>query len=126
MPSFLYPLSYYSDWGILALRLAIGIIFLAHAQGKLKNIKSFMGFIGTAELLGGLAMIVGFLIQLAALGLGIIMAGAIYKKTQEWHVPFFTLEKMGWEFDFILLAACIALLTIGAGSVSLDYTMFGY
>lgn len=115
----------YGSYGVLALRLAIAIIFLYHGSKKLGNITSFMGFIGICEMLGGLALLFGFLTQLASLGLGIIMIGAIYKKTQEWHVPFSAMDKMGWEFDLALLGGCLALLTLGGGVISVDHMLLG-
>jgi len=116
----LYPLLGYPDVAPLLLRLAIGIVFLVHSRGKLKNIHSFMGFIGVCELLGGAALVLGFLTQWAALGIAIIMVGAAYKKHFEWKVPFFTLEKMGWEYDFVLFAGCLALMFMGPGAWSVD------
>lgn len=115
----------YGNWGVLALRLAIAAIFLYHGPKKLGDLRSFMGFIGICETLGGLALLFGFLTQLASLGLGIIMFGAIYKKTREWHIPFSAMDKMGWEFDLAILGACLALLTLGAGSISVDQMMAG-
>lgn len=110
----------YGDVGLLALRVVIAAIFLYHCRSKLGNLASFMGFIGTAELLGGLAVLTGFLTQLAAVGLSIIMLGAIWKKTTEWHMPFSAMDKTGWEFDLMILAGCIALITNGAGQYALD------
>ncbi len=115
----------YGNWGVLALRLVIAIVFIVHGSKKLGDLKSFMGFIGICETLGGLALLFGFLTQLASLGLGIIMVGAIYKKTQEWHVPFTAMNKMGWEFDLALLGGLLALLTLGAGTISVDAMMLG-
>src|SRR3989338_5166703 len=90
----------YDDWALLVLRLVIGGIFLYHGTRKLNGaMGGFMQFIGTCETLGALSCISGFLTQLAALGLGIIMCGAIYKKKMEWHIPFSAHDKTGWEFD---------------------------
>ena len=125
MTQFFYSLTAYSDFGLLALRLAIGAIFLYHCRSKLKNLGSFMGFIGLAELAGGTAQVLGFLTQLAALGLGIIMIGAIYKKINEWKIPFSSMTQTGWEFDLMLLAGCVALLLMGGGSMSVDAMYFG-
>ncbi len=116
----LVPLLGYPDMAPLLLRLAIGIVFLVHGFPKLKNMNSFMGFIGICETLGGAALILGFLTQWAALGLAIIMVGAAYKKVFEWKVPFFTLEKMGWEYDFVLFAGNLALIFMGPGAYSVD------
>ena len=84
-----------------------------------------MGFIGLAELAGGAAVALGFLTQLASLGLGIIMIGATYKKINEWKIPFSSMTQTGWEFDLMLLAGCVALLLMGGGSMSVDAMYFG-
>jgi uncharacterized membrane protein YphA (DoxX/SURF4 family) len=111
----------YGDTGILLLRLCVAVIFLVHGTSKLDGkMGSFMRFIGTAETLGAVAVLAGFLTQWAAIGLAIIMLGAIYKKIAEWHVPFTAMDKMGWEFDFMILGACAALMTLGAGAFSVD------
>ncbi len=121
MPSF----HEYADLGLLALRIAIAAIFLVHGPKKLSgSMGSFMTFIGVAETAGGTAVLLGFLTELAALGLGIIMAGAIYKKITEWHVPFTAMDKSGWEFDLLILAGCIVLLTVGSGSYGIDAMWF--
>lgn len=119
----------YNDLGLLILRLAIGIIFIYHALPKLMNSKAMaqgMGMsssmimgLGVVELVSSVGLIFGIYTQLAALLLGIVMIGAIYFKTQKWHVSFFAMDKTGWEFDFILLAANIAVLFTGAGSIGL-------
>lgn len=115
---FLFP---HGDAGILLLRLAVAAIFLVHGINKLDGkMGQFMLFIGIAETLGGAALIVGFLTQLAALGLAIIMLGAIYKKIVEWHVPFTAMDKTGWEFDLLILASCAALMTLGSGAYGFD------
>lgn len=111
----------FGDEGILALRLALAVIFLVHGIKKLDGkMGNFMRFIGIAETLGGVAVGVGFLTQWAAIGLAIIMVGAMYKKIVEWHVPFTTMEKMGWEFDLVILGACLALMTLGSGLYGVD------
>jgi len=126
MIDFFSSLQSYGDWGLLILRLAIGIIFVYHAKSKVGGkMGGFLQFIGFCELAGGLAMIAGFLTQLAALGIGIIMLGAIYKKINEWHIPFWAKDNTGWEYDFLILAACIALIFLGAGSMSVDARVFG-
>lgn len=117
----LYVLYDYADLGLLALRGAIAAIFLVHGPAKLSGkMGSFMTFIGAAETAGGLAILVGFLTQLAAVGLGIIMLGAIYKKITEWKIPFTAMDKTGWEFDLLILAGCVTLLFFGGGLYSVD------
>jgi len=130
--NFLNSLTSYSDWGLLALRLAIGAVFVVHGKAKLGMWKmqpneqmkapmiSLMKLLSVAELLGGIALVAGFLTQLAALGLGIIMLGALYFKLRVWKSPFTSQTAAGWEFDLVLLAGCLVLLTSGAGAYSLD------
>ena len=126
MMSFLSSLHSVSDWGLLVLRLAVGVIFLYHGPRKLNGaMGGFMLFIGICETCGALAVIAGFLTQLAALGLSIVMLGAIYKKINEWHVPFSALDKTGWELDLMILSGCIALILLGAGNMAVDPMVFG-
>lgn len=111
----------YGDTGIFVLRLAIAVIFFVHGTAKLDGkMGNFMRFIGITETIGSIALLVGFLTQLAAIGLAIIMLGALYKKIFEWHVPFTAMDKMGWEFDVMILAGCIALMTLGSGAYGVD------
>ena len=115
------------DLAIFILRLAVGVTFLVHAMPKLKNPKgmaAMMGgsaamplMLGIIETLSAIALIVGWLTQLAALLLVIVMVGAIFTKKTKWHVPFAAQDKTGWEFDFILLAASLAILFLGSGSI---------
>ena len=75
--------------------------------------------IGLLETLGSVGMILGIDMQLSALVLAIIMLGAIWMKKMKWGVPFFAHDKTGWEFDFILLFATIAILLTGGGNIGL-------
>ena len=121
------------SWGLLVLRVFLGIIFVYHGMPKLMmsgKMSKGMGwssgsvfFLGLVELLSGIALILGFYAEIGALLVGLVMLGAIYHKIFVWHVPFSSMDKMGWEFDLILLGAAIALLFIGAGLYSLDYML---
>lgn len=127
----------FSDWGLVALRIAVGAIFLVHGRQKWAMWKmqpseqmpagmlSTMKLLSIVEPLGGLMVLSGFLTQLAAVGLGLIMVGAIVLKMRMMKVSFATQGKTGWEFDFIILAACIALFFYGAGNIGLDRVIFG-
>jgi putative oxidoreductase len=117
-----------NQWGILILRLGVGVVFLLHGYSKMKFWKmqpseqlssgmiSILRLLSIVEPLGGLAVIIGFLTQWASLGFGIIMVGAIRLKALKMHKTF--TDQNGWGYDYILLAVAIALMLIGPGSLS--------
>lgn len=107
----------YNDLGLLILRLVVGGIFIVHAIPKFKS-KPGWKIIGLLEILGATAIILGVLTQLAAVGLSLLMVGAIYMKVAKWKIPFNTMTNTGWEFDLIMLAGAIVIATQGAGSIS--------
>ncbi|MEX0649994.1 MAG: DoxX family protein [Candidatus Andersenbacteria bacterium] len=111
------------------LRLAIGIVFLAHGPQKFKlttaTAKSIglpvelLKLVGFLETLGAASMILGVWTQAGAIFLATVMLGAIYMKTQKWGKKF--TGENGWELDFIMLAAVLAVF-LGAPAT---YSIFG-
>ena len=120
----------YNNLGLFSLRLAVAVIFLYHSFPKLKNAKGMAQMMGTqtamvfilgaVELLSSLGLALGFYTQLSALLLAIVMVGAIVMKTMKWGAPFSAMDKTGWEFDLILLAANIAIFLGGGGSIGIQ------
>lgn len=127
-----------AGWGAVALRVPVGIIFLAHGAQKLfgwfggyglDGTGQFMASIGlepgylmallagSAEFFGGLALIFGILVRPAAAVLAFTMLVAIFAVHFE-HGLF--LSNNGYEFGLALLAASAALAISGAGRASLD------
>lgn len=125
-----FELSQFSDLAFFVLRLAIAAIFIYHALPKLKNSEQMgqaMGWssgnvlvLGLVEFVSSLGMISGLYIQVAALMLAAVMIGAIYFKIVKWNAPFSAMDKMGWEFDLILLAASIFILVSGGGAIGIQ------
>lgn len=119
----------YNDVGLLLLRIAIAIIFLYHGLPKLtksKIMSQMMGMpagmivmLGIVESLASLGVAFGVYTQLSALVLAIVMVGAMGMKMMKWGVPFAAMDKTGWEFDFILFFASVAILLGGGGSIGL-------
>ena len=108
---------------IFLLRVAIACIFLAHGYMKFSNFDSLptlMKILAIAEPLGGIAMLIGLLTRWAALGLSIIMLGAIYMKITAMGIGYTGGPGAGWEFDLLILASCIMMMTMGAGKWSMD------
>ena len=87
-------LAAYGDWALLALRLLVAAIFftsgLSHARDPKKRGASigmgpaFTALLGVAEMAGALGVASGILIQPAAIGLILVMLGAIQKKIFVW------------------------------------------
>lgn len=135
MINFLAGLQFYNDWGLLALRLVIAAIFLVHGTSKLKTWKTsvsaemprgmltLMRILSIVEPLGALAMATGFFVQIAAVALMIVMAGAMYFKIFKWNRKFTGPDS--WELDLLLFAANLLILLSGAGRFSLEWMYFG-
>lgn len=113
-------LSRYTDWALLVMRIMFGIVFFAsgfahlkHPQERAESLGLSVGltiFIGLAEVCGSLGVAFGVLTQFAALGLILIMMGAIYMKIAVWKTGFWGEKSMGWHYDllFVVMALVIA------------------
>ena len=128
---------------ILALRIPVGIIFIAHGAQKLFGWFGGYGLTGTgqfmesmglspgylmallsggAEFFGGIAVLIGLLVRPAAAGLAVTMLVAIF--AVHWSNGLFA-SAGGFEYPFALLGATVALLISGAGGLSLDRRLAG-
>jgi putative oxidoreductase len=116
------------DWSLFLLRILVAAVFgtsgYSHLKSPAERAKSIgmpvpaTVFIGAAELSGAIALAVGFLTQWAALGLILIMLGAIYKKIAEWHSGFWGEKSMGWHYDLLFVVMNLVILTSGGGRIS--------
>jgi putative oxidoreductase len=118
---------------LLVLRLTLGIVMLAHGYQKVFTF-GFAGItqgftqmgvplpgvtaplVSLLELLGGVALIIGLLTRLAALGFVFDMLGAM--AFVHFKNGFFL--PTGFEFAFTLLGVSIAVMLGGAGIASVD------
>jgi len=119
-------LARFTDLGLLLLRLMVGLVFATSGYNHLKDPearsksiempKAFTIFIGIAEVAGALGVAAGVLTQLAALGLILIMLGAIQNKIVKWHTGFWGEKTYGWHYDlmFVLMNLLIAFTDGGA------------
>ncbi len=127
---FLHQFAVTPDWALLILRLGVATPFLVHGVEKKKYWGMAPGAAGSrhmlqvyrllsiAEPLGGLGVLLGLLTSYAALGLSLVMLGAIRTRIVVWHDRFG--DDDGWEIDFILLTAAVAVMLLGPGRYSLD------
>jgi putative oxidoreductase len=122
-----------APWAALILRLALGAVFLAHGWFKV----SVLGLPGTAafferfgfpgwsaypvaalELLGGLALSVGWRVRPVALALAAVVLGAFRVHwANGWY---FGNPDGGWEFLAVLLVGLLAQALLGPGAASLE------
>ena len=116
--------------GLAALRLAVAAVFINHGRQKLfvygfagvtgafthmgVPVPGLMGpFIGVLEFFGGIALAIGLLTRLFALGFVFDMLGAILLVQLKRGFG-------GFELEFLLLGSSLALVLAGAGGFSVD------
>ena len=122
----------------LALRIPVGIIFIAHGAQKLfgafggyglEGTGQFMASLGmpagylmallagSAEFFGGIALLIGLLVRPASAVLAFTMLVAIFTV----HISHgLFMSNNGYEYALSLLAVSVSLLISGAGRFSLD------
>jgi putative oxidoreductase len=121
--------------GLAVLRVAVAAVFINHGRQKL-FVYGFAGvtgaftqmgvpfpgvmgpLIGLLEFFGGIALVVGFLTRLLGVAFAFDMLGAIL---------LVQLKKgfSGYELEFLLLGASVALFLTGAGRFSVDALLVG-
>jgi putative oxidoreductase len=126
-----------ADLGLLVLRLAVGVVFVAHGWGDASqeggagtNVENYRGagipvpelsawFGAYMQLIGGLVVLSGALTRLMSAGFIVVMTGAlVFVHRGESLVM--GQDGSGSGFAFIMLAASVALLGTGAGRFSVD------
>lgn len=128
-----------APYAALLLRLALGILFLAHAGLKIfvftpAGTAAFFAKLGLPgglayvtiawELIGAVALIVGFWPRIAAVALVPILLGAIFTVHGAAGF-FFTNANGGWEFPAFWIVGLLALALIGDGALAVKPTPFG-
>jgi len=138
------------SWYAVPLRLVVGYGFMAHGYAKLargpEHFTAILHALGMpapellasatigVELLGGLAVLLGFFIPLASMPMAVVLLVAIFTV----HLPngFSSIKLLsvdaagahfgqpGYETDLLYLAALAALALGGSGRLSLDRLVF--
>lgn len=136
--------------GLVVLRLALAVVFVAHGAHKLFGLwagpaigvgglemtaQLFAGLglnpsfplavlVGVVETLGGLLLVVGWFTRFAAAAMAVVAVVAMWKG--QWANGFFLNwtgapdRGQGFEFSLILLGALLCLTFTGGGEWSLD------
>lgn len=120
----------FSDLALLLMRLLVGLVFVTsgwnHIQDPVTRGKSigmspgFTRFLGFAELAAGLGVAFGVLTQVAALGLILVMLGAIHRKIFVWKTGFWGKHSDGWHYDLLFVVMCLVIATTGGGRYGLE------
>jgi putative oxidoreductase len=125
-------------WGILLLRVVVGLTFFMHGQQKLfgeggvGGVGGFFGSLGVPapgffalvvsvlETVGGLALILGILTRVV----GVLLAIDVIVAMLLVHAPngFFA-QNGGIELVLVLAAAALALALTGPGALAFDHAM---
>jgi putative oxidoreductase len=119
----------FADLSLLLMRVMLAFVFGTSGYSHLTKPKEraasigmsvpFTVFLGAAEMAGSIALVTGFLAQWAALGLILIMLGAIYMKAVKWHTGFWGEKSSGWNYEVLLIAMNLVIVTMGPGRYSL-------
>ena len=124
------PGTSHAAYGALILRVALGAVFIVHGLfkplvlGFPATVAFFQGFgfpgwtvypVFLAEVVGGLALVLGVGTRHAAAALIAVALGALRV-----HVPngwYFGAPNGGWEFLAVLIAGLLAVVLVGPGSL---------
>ncbi len=120
-------LAMYGDYGILALRVALGLVLVAHGMPKLRDLRNtgewmasvgfrpgrmWAGVAAAVENVGGLLLLLGVFVQAAALFIAgefaVILLWRL-RRRDPWSAA---------ELELMLFAASLALVTLGGGAWS--------
>lgn len=127
-----------APYGALGLRVALGLMFIAHAYLKLVIFTpaGFAGFLGQvglptflawpiilAELFGGIAILLGFYGRVVSVLLLPVLLGALMVHAPNGWV--FNAPNGGWEYPAFLAVAALAHGLIGDGALALRTVRFG-
>lgn len=138
-----------NDFALTFARLSLGVMILAHGSQKVLGLFGGHGFAATmdamtdkmgipavlaflaivAEFFGGLGLIAGALSRVAAFGVGVVMAVAMFKVhlSHGFFMNWFGNQKgEGIEFFILALGLAIAVMIRGGGALSLDGVVFNW
>jgi putative oxidoreductase len=124
-----------TDWGVLLLRVSLGILFLAHsivlklvtygADGTAQffvgvGLPAWLAYVTILwELVGGVLLVLGVQTRLVSLIVSPILLGALFFV----HLPngwVFTNTNGGWEYPAYLFVLCMAQALLGDGPYALS------
>ena len=128
----------HADLAALLLRLALGFLFIGYGYIKLQQahaVSEYMTLqtqqaVGWAELSCGILLTLGLLTRLAALVVIADMVAAIYLVTGKRELfglsvgPHGETFQPGFEYNFLIIVACLALVALGSCRFALSHLIF--
>jgi putative oxidoreductase len=131
------------DWSGFILRIALGVVMFPHGAQKLFGWFGGYGFSATMdfftgplklpwiisllviliEFLGGVGLVLGFASRAWAVGMMVIMIGAIYTTNMKngFFMNWFGNQSgEGYEYHLLVIGICIAIMLTGSGKYSFD------
>lgn len=122
--------------GLLLVRLVMGSAMMFHGWDKIQAPFSWMGpgapvpgflqaLAALSEFGGGAALVLGFLVPLASLGLTCTMAFATFLVHMKAGHPFVGKGGPSYELAAVYLVLSLLFLLLGPGRLSLDAAVFG-
>ncbi|MBF6236803.1 DoxX family protein [Nocardia otitidiscaviarum] len=129
------------DIAVLGLRVGLGAVLIAHGchklflGGRLAGTAAWFESLGmapgplharaaaTTEIGAGLALAAGFLTAPAAAAFVALMLVAVV--TVHRRNGFYVMDS-GWEYNFLIALAAVAVATLGAGRASAEQLLFGH
>lgn len=129
------------DAGLLILRLVLGLTLAAHGYnkflggGRIPGTARWFESIGmkpgtfhaivaaSTEMSAGLGLAAGLLTPIPAAGFVSLMLVAGWTVHRSHG---FFIVKEGWEYVMVLAVSAVAVATVGAGRLSLDWLIFGH
>lgn len=125
------------DLSMFILRVIVGCIFVAHGAQKLFGMFGGIGLEGTAkmmeglgfryphvfaniwsgiEFVGGIFLVLGVFTRYSAVLISLVMAVTIWKISSAYG---FFLQDGGFEYNLLIIGACMPLVFMGGGSWSI-------
>lgn len=120
-----------AGWGITALRVVTGIVYMGHGWGKFQGLDGTAGFFGglgiplpeimaivvaSVETIGGALLVLGFLTRIVSSLQAFVMFIAVIT----FHLPNGMFGQGGYEFALLLMAASVCMMLEGGGKASVD------
>ena len=126
----------YHDYGALLLRVSLGVVMLAHSAylklfvftlpGTAQFFTSislpgwFAYLVFLIEVIGGIALILGAYIRIAALSLSLVAMGATWAHFGSGWL--FSNQSGGWEYPLFLVITLFVQALIGSGAYAIHST----